>query len=269
MKRKRENGGVEEAEVKKRKLESDDKTKFELVYDQFKQKKFSLKNVLEFLNNVLPDSPYIRFDYYDVVHRPNNVLYADFDKSGYPGIYCSLIELQTQMIEAGCNPKFLIPSRKVNEWKILKTVASYFVGRKKLLKTQDFVEEEKTQDEIKQLRQYNDKYKDKHFCVKGVLHLLKDCETPDEFVHFTHSNEQTQSHVYFDDKVPKKMGFFINRWDVIKTHEEAGIPQKQQIPRKKVTSYLELLECLRYLNVFQRVLIGEENDDNDNFIILD
>jgi hypothetical protein len=230
--------------------------KLNQLLQKFRNKDFNLKNIFDFINETRINKRYVYFTKKDVDLRSNARLYAEAGVSGNPGLYCSLVHVQGELLKAGQAKRRLIPTERVRDFDRLKYWVNYFIEREFTLCVNEFIEQPESNQtqginwlETPNIVRVFGKHRYKRFCLVGALRIFTELNVSQRFVHFD-ENDESQA-MYFDDKTDT-VGFFCNINHVKQEHANANIKEKYRIPKGKITNYLELIDYIMYLRIYDK-----------------
>ena len=85
-----------------------------------------------------------------------------------------------------------------------------------------------------------------------------------EFIRFIKTDTNNHPNIYFDDK-GNETGFFCDFERVKESQFQKGIKdERKQIPRKRIKSYIELMDWIEYLITVVRIRENIDKDDGDD-----
>jgi hypothetical protein len=230
--------------------------KLNQLLQKFSDEDFTLKNIFDFINETRISKRYVHITQKDVDLRPNARLYTEAGVSGNPGLYCSLVRVQSELLRASQPKRRLIPTERVRDFSRLKYWVNYFIEKEFTLCINEFIEQPNGEsnksinwlEDLTIMRVFN-KHKYKKFCLTGALRIFTELNVNPRFVHFDENDESRA--IYFDDKTDTA-GFFCNINHVKQKHATARVREKDRIPKKKITSYLELIDYIMYLRIYDK-----------------
>lgn len=256
-----------EQEERERKIDQLGKTYTET------NKVFNIENVLNFVDESrINKTKYIHFDNKTVELYNNLKLETTIYTLCYGnkiGIYCSLVEVKTQMLLNGTPKNRLIPNKRIRDFGKLAYWIDYFLGRDDILEStgfndggggggnsSNFIVNLDDHDQFwvsgSKKKSLLRKYMRKSFELAGCFMLIKELRVPPKYVHFNGEDVNSgYGSLYFDDKT-NTTGFFISYMQVKKIQENGGIVEGKRIPTKKIRNYLDLIGHVEYLEVYDK-----------------
>jgi len=246
--------------------------KLSQLNETYKYVKFDLPNIFKFINETQLDKKYVHFSKKDVESRLGARLYVDAGVTSNPGLYCSLVHIQGQLLKSG-QPKYrLIPTERIKNFDRLSYWIKYFVERDFTLCVNSFIEGEEVEIPVNWLNKevgtstafdsniIFDRYKFRTFCLVGVLKALHDFDVDQRFIHLDEDDTKSYQRLYFDDKT-STVGFFCDLNEIKNEQYKAGVETKDQIPKKRILSYLELIDYIMYLKIYEKRYLQDPDED--------
>jgi len=257
------------------------KLKEENAFEKIKNTPLTLKGVIEFLKNGMElEEKFIHINAFDLKFRTSKPARIYYDSLGAEiGFFCSIPKIFVSHLNAGYeNP---IPSiKKMNSFEDVFAYARVFkLSKKNKVDTSNMdefiVSNEEDEDDHNTLEQEEktiktmNEFSKRYFDSRGVFYLLKRLKIEQRFICFTYKDTNNYPNIYFDDR-GVEIGFFCNFQRVKYSQMKEGIKTEKQIPRKRLQSYIEVIDWIEYLNTRMKVWDRrneeeEEGEYQDNY----